>query len=117
MARTGQATDPEELAAICNAVGEACSDEHGFVAVRSLLSRFKAELILRPLLVEAMIASVELHDSSARWAVLVDSERYPLDTGAIQRESLGSPLPARFRFTVAHELAHAVAFRPSEFGV
>jgi hypothetical protein len=69
-----------------------------------------------------MLASVK-RDSAAPsndnggWAVLLDSETYPLSTSDIDKETLGQPLPRRFRNTVAHELVHSLAFRPTEFGV
>ena len=109
------------LAATCNAIGNELADEAGFVSVRALLFRFQAELVIRPLLVEAMIANVEAAapdaTAKARWAVLVDSERYSVTADAIRDESHEHPLPMRFRTTIAHELAHSLAFRPSEFGI
>jgi hypothetical protein len=51
------------------------------------------------------------------WMVLIDSERYPGLESSISQESVSQPLPATFRFTVAHELAHSLAFRSGEFGV
>jgi hypothetical protein len=65
-----------------------------------------------------MIASMPSAESEgSRWAVLVDSERYPVNQLDIERESFSKTLPVRFRFTVAHELAHSVSFRPTEFGM
>lgn len=121
MARTRVHATLEEarLAALCNALGTGAADDHGFVSVARLLSSFRAHLILRPLLVEAMLAKVEEPTGSGRagWAVLVDSETYPLSQGDIDGESAERPLPDRFRNTVAHELAHSLAFRPTEFGL
>jgi hypothetical protein len=109
------------LAATCNAIGGELADAAGFVSIRALLSRFQSELIRRPLLVEAMVAHLEHQapegKANGRWAVLVDSDRYSVTDQAILDESHERPLPARFRFTIAHELAHSLAFRPREFGI
>lgn len=108
----------EHLARICNQIGNLCADEHGFVSIRSLLDRFQTEFVSRPLLVEAMIANrTEAQGDVNRWAVLVDSERFPVSKSQIDREAFPQPLPVRFRFTVAHELAHSVSFRPTEFAM
>jgi hypothetical protein len=110
-----------QLAATCKVIGNESADEMGFVAVRTLLKTFRAELIIRPLLVEAMIASLEAGDAKStgksRWVVLVDSERYSVTEDALRTEAHGRSLPVRFRTTIAHELAHSVAFRPAEFGI
>lgn len=86
--------------------------------VRNLLKRFSARLLIRPLLVEGMLASVESSDEKKfRWTVLVDSETYPISESDISRESHERPLPSRLRNTIAHELVHSLAFRPAEFGI
>ena len=54
---------------------------------------------------------------SSRWRLLVDSEKYTFPQGALAHESTTTPLPARFRNTVAHELTHSLAYRAKEFGV
>lgn len=89
----------------------------GFVSIRRLLERFRTNLRMRPLLVEGMIGSMHSVDGQPQWTILVDSERYPDVGTSIDGESAAKPLTARFRFTVAHELAHSLAFRTSEFGV
>jgi hypothetical protein len=105
----------------CTAIGNESAETDGFVPIRKLLARFQTSLKVRPLLVEGMIASTSKHNdgltTSAQWVVLVDSERYTISDGDLQAESSAKPLPARFRFTVAHELAHSMAFRPTEFGL
>lgn len=113
------------LAQKCNEIGDELADREGFVPVRHLAARFDADLQLRPLLVEAMLASIEpgvLQSSNGgsdrRWAVLLDSETYSRVTESdIQSENASSPLPARLRNTIAHELVHSFAFRANEFGV
>lgn len=111
--------DFTHLAATCSTIGNETADGAGFVAIRALLKVFRAELILRPLLVEAMITYRDAGASpgSSRWVLLVDSERYPIAEDLIREEAPGRSLPFRFRFTIAHELAHALAFRPAEFGI
>lgn len=105
----------------CVEIGNELSDDRGFVAVRDLLKRFRAQLVVRPLLVEGMIASID--DSIPRsgansgWTVLVDSDTHPVSQSEIDNENRQRPLSVRFRNTVAHELVHTLAFRASEFGV
>lgn len=104
----------------CKAIGNEVADENGFVHVRDLLARFNANLIMRPMLVEGMLASIDSAQGNidgGRWAVLIDSETYQLSEQQIKTESHERPLPSRFRNTVAHELVHSLAFRPSEFGI
>jgi len=102
----------------CREIGAQAADSDGFVPLRSLLKRFSAELHVRPLLVEAMIAeSIATTRGAPRWTVFVDSDRYSVDASALLDERSSSPLPDRLRNTVAHELAHSLAFRASEFGM
>jgi hypothetical protein len=106
---------------VCTRIGDEVADESGFVKIRDLVSRFHASVIVRPLLVEGMLASInEQPDSdpqSQRWAVLIDSETYGISDADIANESKSRPLAPRLRNTIAHELAHSLAFRPSEFGI
>jgi hypothetical protein len=115
-------TEIEQVERACRAIGNEVGDSRGFVSLDKLLSRFNARLLLRPLLVEGMVAAVEQPRGEARnasqWAVLVDSESYPsISEADIPAETYGRPLHPRFRNTVAHELAHSLAYRPGEFGV
>ena len=109
------------FAALCGQIGNELANESGFVAIRDLLDRFHTKILIRPLLVEGMLASIEDKGSGEagthHWAVLVDSETYPVTEADIARETSDRPLPARLRNTVAHELVHSLAFRPSEFGI
>lgn len=103
---------------VCVEIANEVADDTGFVPVRRLLERFHTELRFRPLLVEGMIGSTHLAgEHTPQWTVLIDSERYPNFERLIVQESIAEPLPSRFRFTVAHELAHSLAFRTGEFGV
>lgn len=115
------AKDFARITEVCVSIGNEVADTNGFVPIRNLLSRFHARLLIRPLLVEGMLASIDRHDQkdpdANRWAVLVDSETYQIAESAISEESQDCPLPSRFRNTVAHELVHSLAFRPSEFGI
>lgn len=108
-------------AGACLALSDEIADADGFVPVRSLLSRFDAELVQRPLLVEAMLCeSVDAKDpnvGAARWRLLVDSEKFAFPSEALAAETTATPLPSRFRNTIAHELTHSLAFRAKEFGV
>ena len=109
------------FAAVCGQIGNELSNESGFVAIRDLLTRFHTQILIRPLLVEGMLASIEdkgaAEANTHRWAVLIDSETYRVTEADIAKESSDRPLPARLRNTVAHELVHSLAFRPSEFGI
>jgi hypothetical protein len=109
------------FAAVCGQIGNELANESGFVAIRDLLDRFHTEIRLRPLLVEGMLASIEDKGSGEasthHWAVLIDSETYRVTEADIAHETSDRPLPARLRNTVAHELVHSLAFRPSEFGI
>lgn len=105
-----------QLSAACTAIGNRSVGRHGFVPARSLVAEFNAALVLRPLLVEGMFAELS-GDSACDWGVLIDTDRYAVDYQDVQAEELGSPLPSRMRYTIAHELAHSLSFRPTEFGI
>ncbi len=115
------ANELERFAEVCTAIGNEVADDDGFVPVRNLLARFHTSLLIRPLLVEGMLASVENKSGNnfdaSQWAVLLDSETYPINELQVKEESLEQPLPSRLRNTIAHELVHSLAFRPSEFGI
>lgn len=107
-----------QIAHACRAISDAAADQDGFVPIRRLLARFQATLIARPLLVEGMIASQRRDGGDDhRWLVLVDSEKYRFDDRDLEDEGPQKTLPERLRFTIAHELAHSLAFRVSEFGI
>jgi hypothetical protein len=116
---TLSADDLVRISKTCEAISESAADDAGFVPVRSLLDRFRARLICRPLLVEGMFGSIESDSQPGQrdWVVLINSEKYAVSADDILRESSEDPLDVRFRFTVAHELAHSLAFRASEFGI
>ena len=109
----------KQLAVRCSYIAGKASDAEGFVTVRSLVNQFGARLVIRPLLVEAMIASSsDMRDGSQhRWCVLLDRETHDLTDQEIANEAMAAPLSPRLRNTVAHELAHSLAFNPKEFGV
>ncbi len=118
-------TDLNSLADKCAEISNEVADHDGFVAARELAKRFNAELVLRPLLVEGMLASVSPNvlsppssDDKHQWAVFLDSETYANVTeDDIRNEGANAPLPPRMRNTIAHELVHSFAFRYTEFGV
>ena len=110
----------EQLIYICVSIANEVADESGFVSMRRLLARFQARLLIRPMLVEGMLASIQDANENAsgtQWAVLVDAETFGVQEQDIESESRNRPLPTRLRNTIAHELVHSLAFRPSEFGV
>jgi hypothetical protein len=109
-----------QLDQLCIKIGNEVADDRGFVPIRDLLRRFQVQLIVRPLLVEGMLATVDSVGDAARssqWAVLIDSEMHALNDESIRSESSERPLHVRARNTIAHELAHSLAFRASEFGI
>src|SRR5258706_13428158 len=95
-------TDRDQLARACAAIGNQVADDDGFVSVRNLLSLFRARLYVRPLLVEGMLARTGRpgEASAEEWAVLIDSETYPVDSVEVENESSTKPLLPRFRNTV-----------------
>ena len=113
------------LADKCSEISDSISNEEGFVTVRDLADWFSADLILRPLLVEGMLASrkvdpyrSDVEKNYRKWAVLLDNEQYKdVAKNDIDTEEIGASLPPRLRNTIAHELVHSVAFRATEFGV
>lgn len=109
-----------QLEEACIRIGNDIADDDGFSPIRNLLSRFHTSLIARPLLVEGMLATVEESSdagTASRWAVLIDDERYKVSESSLREESSRNPLPSRIRNTIAHELVHSLAFRPTEFGL
>lgn len=113
--------DLERIADACKVIANEAADEWGFVSMRCLLARFQARLLIQPMLVEGMLAKIrqanEITPDGGAWAVLVDSESYEVQEQDIQSESRLRPLPYRLRNTIAHELVHSLAFRPTEFGI
>jgi hypothetical protein len=106
------------MAGACAVASSESQESDGFVSVKRLLDRLDLHLILRPLLVEGMIASkVGLTCQSKQWVVLVDSERYGISERDVDDEASSRALPDRFRSTIAHEAVHAIALRAQEFGV
>ena len=114
------AKDLQSIAHACIAVANDVADASGFVPIRKLLARFDVSLIIRPLLVEGMLASLPAQrgeSSLSKMTVLIDSETFHVGDKEVAMEAATSPLPPRFRTTVAHELLHSLAFRPSAFGL
>lgn len=111
--------DLARIAELCTAIGNEVTDDSGFVPVRKLLLRFQADLLIRPLLAEGMLASrkVDADAHHSRWMVLVNEEIYPYSNRDVEDERPTRQLPQRMRNTIAHELVHSLAFRPSEFGL
>ena len=76
-------TELQRIASACAAIADEVADDSGFVSMRSLLARFQAHLLIQPMLVEGMLASIQQSNGGAngndRWAVLVDSETYDVD--------------------------------------
>src|SRR5688572_17619044 len=97
--------DTTRIEGACRAIGNDLSDPEGFVSLERLLLRFNATLVMRPLLVEGMVAAVDAASSDgrqgSRWVVLIDSESFPsISDVDLVKERFGKPLPARFRNTV-----------------
>src|ERR1039458_8341842 len=101
-------TELERIANVCAAIANEVADDSGFVSMRSLLARFQAHLLIQPMLVEGMLASIEQSNGGTngggRWAVLIDSETYGVNEQNVESENGHRPLPNRLRNTIAHEL-------------
>jgi hypothetical protein len=109
-----------QLADRCNRIASEISDADDFISIRRLVEKFRARLHVRPLLVEAMLATsqvVQGDNKAPEWCLLLDCETHAVTNDEIAAEKYGSPLPPRLRNTVAHELAHSLAFRMSEYGI
>jgi hypothetical protein len=107
------------LESTCTKIADEVADPGGFVAIRALLHRFGAELVIRPLLVEGMLAKradAIPEKGQPRWLVLIDSDKCRVTHNDVAVESIGTSLPERARFTIAHELTHSLAYRSTEFG-
>lgn len=80
--------------------------------MRALADGFGVRIEVRPLLVEATLASsTQEADDEPSWVVLIDSDRFAVTRETINQESQNAPLPARLRTTIAHELLHSMSFR------
>lgn len=114
---------PNELASFANAcryIADRSAEPDGFVRTQTLLNAFNAELMLRPLLVEAMVTSAKRDlekNIDHRWSVLVDSDIHKISQDDLNSESSKRPLSVRFRNTIAHELVHTIPFNLTHFGI
>src|SRR5947209_2876691 len=113
------AKDLQSIADACVTISNELGEPSGFIPVRKLLERFDVGWDIRSLLVEGMLVSIPVKPGArAGLAVLLDSETFDEVTlKDLALEAEVRPLPARFRATVAHELLHSLAFRPTHFGV
>jgi hypothetical protein len=85
---------------------------NGFVPVRKLAQRLNAEVVFRPLLVEAMIAANQAPAvGEYDWKVLLDIDRFESDSRIFENENDKSHMSFRSRNTIAHELLHTFAFK------
>lgn len=104
-------TEIARLGEACTDIAEATADSNGYVTTKALLDAFEAEIIFRPLLVEAMLAS-----RGSKWVLLLDSEKSGITVQHIENESGAQRLPARVRNTIAHELVHGLCFSRTAVG-
>lgn len=99
----------EQLANLCSDTADRAADAESFVAVKKLVELLGAELRAQPLLYEGMVAEPKAKD--AKWVILVDSLSSGYASEKYERESKSNALPARVRFTIAHELSHVLQLR------
>lgn len=99
---------PKRLIDGCWEIAEKCSDPTGFVSLRSLAEYCRCQVVSRPLLVEAAIT--KRTDGSDNWIALLNNEVHVFSDEDFELESNVSPLAIRTRNTLAHEIAHAVAW-------
>lgn len=102
----------KRLSEVCHVTADAATDGDGFIAVHRLLTILDAELQMRPLLYEGMLAAPKTSDG--KWVVVVDNSRNRFGSEAYATESAAAPLPPRIRFTIAHELGHLLQMRSPE---
>lgn len=105
------------LEELCGNVCEGVAEPNGFVAVRKLAEHFAIPVIFRPLLVEAMIGTIETKvncETKSKLVVLIDQEAFGSNQQSFDRECPANPLPERLRNTLAHELLHSLSFRSTE---
>jgi hypothetical protein len=94
----------------CSDLANAASGSDGIVDVGKLCNQLNARIVLRPLLVEGMLARA---GNNEEWLILLNSEEFPTDA----LHDLKHPKSVRLRSTVAHELLHVLSFHGTEFGV
>lgn len=92
----------------CWDISEKCSDATGFVPLRSLAEYCRCQVVVRPLLVEAAIT--RRNDGVGNWIALLNNEIHRFSDEEFELESCFGHLGIRTRNTLAHEIAHAVAF-------
>jgi IrrE N-terminal-like domain len=108
----------EEFRAVIHAASdraERAADSTGFVAIEKLRTVIGANIMFRPLLVEGIIARPK--EPNGDWLILIDSETHAAPEKLLTEESHDQALPVRLRNTLAHELAHTLAFRLDEFKI
>lgn len=98
-----------------SAIAERAAGQDGFVTLEKLRHEIGAEVAFRPLLVEGIIAQPK--ERGMRWMVLIDNETHPYTGDDLEKESSTQPLTVRLRNTLAHELAHTLAFRTEELKI
>jgi hypothetical protein len=103
-----QSGTPKRLIDRCWDIAEKCSDPTGFVSLRSLADYCRCQVVTRPLLVEAAIT--RKLDEVDSWVALLNNEVHVFSDEDFELESSISHLAVRTRNTLAHEIAHAVAW-------
>jgi hypothetical protein len=102
----------EDLFRSCMQIANEEALDSGFVPVRKLAARLNAQVVFRPLLVEAMIAAnTAPTDGEYDWKVLLDVNRFGADSEIFELEDDKSHMSYRSRNTIAHELLHTFAFK------
>ena len=103
--------ETRSLAEFCSDVAHKAADSDNFVRVGKLVELLGADLTARPLLVEGMLAAPT---AGGKWLILINADSGEFVEKTYREERVGNSLPARLRFTIAHELGHLIQLKSEQ---
>ena len=96
----------------CYKAARMAMDADGYVAMPKLVGLLDAEVVFRPLLVEAIIAKKnDLNKPGPHWKILLNEDTFSQDKEIYPSENGSNRLSVRIRNTIAHELIHTFQFK------